>query len=342
MLKILDSLYEIEININKNIQYQFEFAEPILKIINDYIDPIYILNIWIPLVGAFNHKLLIQLAASLGIINTLSSVIKWCLPENRPLWWIKENANNYKYNFDNINIPAYSCDTSAGFPSTHAVAFTTFVCILVWRFVKSFLSSYDFVLYDKFLLIYAICSLISFVLWFSRLYFLYEFLHQCVMGSIIAVALLHVINRFSKFLLNLGKLKALMMVIGFGSIPISAYFTMLYMNIDPFWSVRMAFKWCADPSYLKHESTPVFTLCRDFGYLLGVALSCPLAKSYSNSSNNYRKRLPLLLTIEVLNFIIQFHTPKQYGRFIFVGYEFLRNCLHSFLLLFLLPKFVKK
>lgn len=162
------------------------------------------------------------------------------LPENRPIWWIKENADNYKYNFLDIKIDAYTCDTSSGFPSTHAVAFTTFVCILVWRFVKSFLSSYDFVLYDKYLLIYAICSLLSAILWFSRLYFLYEFLHQCIVGSFFAVAMIHVFNGYAKGLLNLGKLKAILVVMGLGLIPISVYFAMLYLDIDPFWSVRMA------------------------------------------------------------------------------------------------------
>ncbi|XP_065356361.1 glucose-6-phosphatase 2 [Calliphora vicina] len=335
----LTSLYEFEININKNVQKQFFNLEQTLRNINDYLDPIYILNFWIPLVGAFNHKLLIQLTASIGIINTLASVIKWCSPEYRPIWWLKENADNYKYNFKDIQIDPFSCDTSAGFPSTHAAAFTTFVFVLVWRLVKSILSSFDFMLYDKYLLIYAIASLLSAALWFSRLYFLFEFLHQCILGSLFAVGLIHIFNRFSTSLLSLRKLKAVLVVFGLASLPISAYFGMLYMDVDPFWSVRMAFKWCADPLYLKHESTPVFTLSRDFGYLLGVALSCPLFKSYDNTANTYRKRLPVLCCMEILNFAIRSYTPKQYGRFMFVAYEFLRNCLHSFMLLHLLPKF---
>ncbi|XP_037809509.1 glucose-6-phosphatase [Lucilia sericata] len=335
----LNSLYKLEIDVNKYIQEQFSNGETILRNINHYLDPVFILNIWIPLVGAFNHKLLVQLVASIGVINTLATVIKWCLPEYRPIWFISENLKSSKYDFNDITIDPFSCDTSAGFPSTHAVAFTTFVFIVVWRFVTSFLSSYEFVVYDKYLLIYAIASSISTVMWFSRLYFLYEFLHQCIVGSLFAVLMIHILRRYSLSLLSFGKVKAMLLVIVLGCIPISAYFGMLHWDVDPFWCVRTAFKWCPDPMQLKHESTPVFTLCRDFGYLLGIALSSPLAKSYYNSNHNYRKRLPALICMEIFNYIVQSYTPKEYGRFAFVAYEFLRNCFHSFMLLTMLPKF---
>ena len=60
--------------------------------------------------------------------------------------------------------------------------------------------------------------------------------------------------------------------------------------------------------------------------------------SYTNTGSNYRRRLPVLVIIEIFNYLTYTYTPKQQGRLIFVAYEFVRNCGHSFALLTVLAK----
>uniref|UniRef100_A0A1A9ZHS1 Uncharacterized protein n=1 Tax=Glossina pallidipes TaxID=7398 RepID=A0A1A9ZHS1_GLOPL len=72
---------------------------------------------------------------------------------------------------------------------------------------------------------------------------------------------------------------------------------------------------------------------------MGVALSAPLFKRYECSDSRI-KRLPLILSVEIVNYWARLETPKSRGRFIFVAYECLRNLLHSFTLLTVLPKLI--
>lgn len=138
-----------------------------------------------------------------------------------------------------VNYDLQSCETSGGFPSSHVMAFTVFAFVLIWRFVKFITNRMNFLSYDKHMLTYAIVLALSTLLWISRLYFFNEFLHQCILTSWLAIALLFVIKRLSNILLHLSKFEAFLLVIFYGLVPISVYFAMLFMDMDPFWSVRM-------------------------------------------------------------------------------------------------------
>lgn len=139
-----------------------------------------------------------------------------------------------------IKTDTFSCDTNAGFPSANVTAFTVYALIVVWHLAKTVLPrSFHFLIIDKYLLVYATVLLLSGFVWLTRLYFLYEFLHQCLMASVMGFVVLELLIRFSMSLLTAGKLKALILVVVFSLVPIAAYYVMLYLDEDPFWSVRM-------------------------------------------------------------------------------------------------------
>lgn len=126
-----------------------------------------------------------------------------------------------------------------------------------------------------------------------------------------------------------------------------------------------AFKWCSEVTLMRHEAGPIYVLFRDYGYLLGVALSCPLLEryvkptmntyivvilhtyyfvyifSYKNNNGSVYKRLPAILVLIVLNYTALQNTPKHLGRWIFLIYELGRNCIHSYTLLSIFPKIFK-
>lgn len=125
-----------------------------------------------------------------------------------------------------------------------------------------------------------------------------------------------------------------------------------------------AFKWCSEVTLMRHEAGPIYVLFRDYGYLLGLALSCPLLEryvkpiistyivvilnlyfvyifSYKNNNGSVYKRLPAILFLIVLNYTALQNTPKHLGRWLFLIYELGRNCIHSYTLLSILPKICK-
>lgn len=64
------------------------------------------------------------------------------------------------------------------------------------------------------------------------------------------------------------------------------------MNVEHFCSIRLlhfknhffffvrfpflqAFNWCKDPYFIKPETTPIYAMVRDFGFLFGLILCSP-------------------------------------------------------------------
>ncbi|ALC39817.1 CG15400 [Drosophila busckii] len=174
-------------------------------------------------------------------------------------------------------------------------------------------------------------------MWLSRLYLATEFMHQCVLGSCLAYVAFRHRQRYLLQLYAWPRCRAIMMIILLGCLALAVYFIKLRLQLDPHWSVRQAFKWCPEPTYMRHEASPIFLLSRDLGYLLGFALALPLAANNSRS-NCLMRRLVVIGTLAIVNHMLQAYTPKQFGRFAFLAYEFSRNALYSLMLFKFLPR----
>ncbi|XP_017460783.1 PREDICTED: glucose-6-phosphatase 2-like [Rhagoletis zephyria] len=328
----LAELYHVELLTVQWLQNVLTPVEPALLLLSEHFKPAKLMDVYVPLVGAFNHQLLVRLVGALGVINVISSLVKWSMPANRPYWWIRE------YNESSV-LQQYhgTCETTAAFPSSHCLSFTTFFYLVVlfllppcWRRLK--LSTRHLSAICRALVILsATCMSLS------RIYLAAQFPHQCFASCFGAIAALHAFDRYSDNLYTLSRFRAVLIVFCGSIFPVVIYLGMLRLDLDPHWSVRMAFKWCMDPAQMRHEESSIFVLGRDFGYLMGVVLSAPLYKRYENKTVIV-KRLPILFVLEMLNHYARLETPKSYGRVAFVGYEFLRNAMHSFTLLTILPK----
>lgn len=92
---------------------------------------------------------------------------------------------------------------------------------------------------EKYILTHGLVSLPLGLVWCSRFYFLTEFLHQCIAGSLFAIAGVHCFHRYSSCLMKLSRWMAVITVAGASLIPLSIYYAMLHLGADPHWSVRM-------------------------------------------------------------------------------------------------------
>ncbi|XP_034099543.2 glucose-6-phosphatase catalytic subunit 1 [Drosophila albomicans] len=331
-------LLNAELHINEWVQEHLSLAEPLFRFISVYLEPGTLFNVLIPLMGILSQGLLTQLLYMITVVSTVSSLEKWIYPELRPLWWLRELYANGNRNAIRSGIALQShdlsCETSGGLPCAHSMSLMAFLVIL-----SSHLSLSSGCRNRK-VLLYSIvgCCMIS--VWLSRLYLATEFLHQCLLGSYIAISTLSNIDRHSDYLRSRRRIHLVAIVLLLGSLATAVYFIKLRLGFDPHWSVRQAFKWCPEPTYMRHEGSPIFLLTRDLGNLMGVALSVPLELKPRKSSLS--RRFGGILIVEIFNHILRLYTPKQHGRFAFLAFEFSRNALHSLTLIKILPKLIKE
>lgn len=193
--------------------------------------------------------------------------------EDRPYWYVRENE------LQELVQNRLTCETTSGYPSKHVMSITGFLIILGYfccRELGRFLNEVESNVCKKLITFGQYFLVISMGL--SRVYFGCHFLHQCAAGGFLALVVLYGIRYNGWRVYSVGKVAFVGTVICLASFVISIYYTMVLLDYDPHWPVRMAFKWCSNPEFLKHESTPIFSLCRDFGSILGTALSAPLIR----------------------------------------------------------------
>ncbi|XP_022218908.2 glucose-6-phosphatase 2 [Drosophila obscura] len=320
-----------ELRINELVQERLSFGDPLWRFFTVYLEPGFLFNLLIPMCGIYSQALLTRLLFAVGLASTLNSFFKWILPEQRPLWLLREMyASSVRYPSPVVALESHplSCETTAGMPCAHSMSFTVFT-LTIWMFLYAQSR-------QRWLKGTVVPGLI-FCMWLSRLYLATEFLHQCVLGTFIGMQAMDALNQNADYLWSRSRRWAVTGVFLLGGLSAAVYFVKLSLDVDPHWSVREAFKWCPDPSYMRHEASPIFYLVRDLGILMGMALASPLSELDTKNASVWRRCI-VLVVLELFNFGMRWATPKQNGRFAFLAYELFRNALHSLLLLKYIPK----
>ncbi|XP_023160513.2 glucose-6-phosphatase [Drosophila hydei] len=330
-------LLNAELHINEWVQDRLFIAEPVFRFVSVYLEPSNLFNVLIPLLGVCGQDLLTHLVYALSLVSAVSSFEKWIYPEWRPLWRLRELYANQHAIRPGIALQSHdlSCETSGGLPCGHSMAWTALLMVISMHLPitrRSFASR---------LTMYIMIGCCMLCMWLSRLYLATEYLHQCLLATYIAISLLSSCQRHLNYLYAQRRFWPVLMVLLLVYLAISIYFIKLHLEIDPHWSVRQAFKWCPEPTYMRHESSPIFLLARDLGNLMGVAIALPVDQ-LRNYDSKCSHRFVGIAIVEILNYILRLFTPKQHGRFLFLAYEFMRNALHSLILVKLLPKLLHR
>ncbi|XP_055387092.1 glucose-6-phosphatase catalytic subunit 1 [Condylostylus longicornis] len=323
---IYDGFLGHELSLVHSLQTKFEQLEPLFEFVSEELHPDVIATYVVPLLGLYSMDAMVKYLYGMGVIMLSTSVLKWIVHEDRPYWWCREK------DLPSISQHRLTCETTSGIPSGHSAAIVA-LSYLILAYLSSGYRN----------LIYFPLGILCLIMFMSRIYFGCHFLHQCIIGGMIAYGGIKYIlePQMWQFLLETGKKFHIIILIATGLFTLWSYVIMMYTNIDPHWSVRMAFKWCRDPMYLSHTSSPVYSMLKDFGYMMGVALSAPLIKSASTEVNPYMS-VPITLFILIANTFLKVYTPTQSGRFAFVSYAFFRSLFFTFSLLTIMPKLAMK
>lgn len=139
----------------------------------------------------------------------------------------------------------------------------------------------------------------------SRMFFACHFFHQCVLGSCFGITISQFLQhrKINRFITEMHRAKALFVGFSVFILCISVYYAHFALARDPQWAVKKvnflyegnkfnetmfdnnfsfqkAFNWCKDPYYIKPETTPIYSLAREFGLMFGLILCSPQAKRY--------------------------------------------------------------
>ncbi|XP_075774531.1 glucose-6-phosphatase 3 isoform X3 [Pelodiscus sinensis] len=198
----------------------------------------------------------------------LNVLAKWFLFGERPFWWVYESGLHSKENVLLRQFPV-SCETGPGSPSGHCMI----TGAALWPIVSALMalasrhSSSRLVKFAPFM----VYVLLLLAVGLSRIFILAHFPHQ-VLGGIVAGAALGWVlaarvpeERELSFYIATS-LALLLSAAGL-------YGGMRALGTDMDWSIHLATKWCLNPAWIRVETRPFASLCRDTALALGLGLA---------------------------------------------------------------------
>ncbi|XP_046681969.1 glucose-6-phosphatase 2 [Homalodisca vitripennis] len=303
-------------------------------------DPGYAMSILFPVAASVNTPLGADILVVTVAAEWLNTLLKWLLMEDRPFWWVRE----YGTGAPELRQTPLTCETSPGSPSGHVMGFAALLYALLRWAIANFINKSSELTHNQkkrrrqFLWGVVLVALVLVSL--SRVFVAAHFPHQCVLGALLGLMIGYVLtdqgpwclrnwwrgaSRFSLFCVSLTLI----------AISAGAYVLQLALGVDPQWSVRMAFKWCRNPEYVHVVTTPLFSLVRDCGASLGLAMASPI-KLRSDI-----KFYPVLGVTLVILMVVSLQFLKDLiptaNAVMFYVCQFSLHATLPFLLLFLVP-----
>ncbi|CAH2209469.1 jg19219, partial [Pararge aegeria aegeria] len=111
----------------------FTDLERYLELVNNLVNPHYVLEILFPLISIVDSVFASQLLLCITFGGWLSGLMKWWLLEDRPYWWVRETTFYSDSMRPWLMQTSQTCETGPGSPSGHSLtAASLFMLFLTW------------------------------------------------------------------------------------------------------------------------------------------------------------------------------------------------------------------
>lgn len=331
-------------NIFRPFLSSLEPHEQILFSVSHLADPGYAFSIMFPILSASNTLIAADVLMVSVMAEWCNAILKWILREDRPYWWVRETTL-YGNSYPHLKQTPLTCETGPGCPSGHVMNAAALLYVIISSFINY---------YTKRNVNENVKSLIRCVFWcvyifllglvsVSRMYMATHFPHQCMLGAILGFVIGRLFGKRGYYITDLWhnckKIKMLIFVALLTSITVVMYFGQKIFGYDPQWSVKMAFKWCENPTYVHVSTTPMYTLVRDLGIGLGIVSVTPVMRKIPKSN----KHNPMIGAACVLAYCMALHmaqsaVPTHDARLFYICHALLYSTM-PFVLIGFLPNF---
>uniref|UniRef100_A0A182TU90 glucose-6-phosphatase n=1 Tax=Anopheles melas TaxID=34690 RepID=A0A182TU90_9DIPT len=307
------------------VQDVFSQYEDFLAAVTKAFDPKVLFLSVIPVVAGLSTTLYSKLLLSVLLTEYANTIVKWILAEDRPFWWLNETKEFSSLNRPKIYQNELTCEPSPGNPSGHLMTSTTYLFV-IFSVLEEYLAKYG--RFARVSLRFVYYSTLFFIS-ISRMYFGCHFLHQCIFGILLGILMSKVClsHRLEKYIAKQSGKRRVGFVVLICLAMLSLYWAQKLLGIDPQWAVKMAFKWCEDPFYLKPTTTLVFSAIRLTGSLLALAVVGPIQKA---KPLNVKLSIPMVMAMMAFEWIALDFTPRNFGVVVYFLYSFLLYFLFTY------------
>ncbi|XP_075631539.1 glucose-6-phosphatase 3 isoform X2 [Balearica regulorum gibbericeps] len=264
----MDALHTAGIRFAEVLQSGPPWLEKFWISVTSLADPKCVFTVCFPLAYFLDRKVGVSVLW-IGLVSEwLNVVLKWFLFGERPFWWVHESGFASKEPVTLRQFPV-SCETGPGSPSGHCMIMgaalwplvTALTALAAGRSRRLAVRLSPCGAYALFLLAVGL----------SRVFVLAHFPHQVVGGILAGVVLGWGLQARTPTDHAPGFFVATALALLLGSLALHSLVIATGIDID--WSIRLATKWCSDRAWLRLDTRPFASICRDTGSALGLGLA---------------------------------------------------------------------
>ncbi|CAK1548826.1 unnamed protein product [Leptosia nina] len=346
-----EHLYALGVSCIQFIQYWCSDYAPFFEQVNNFYNPNNVLEVLFPVVSFLDSVFASQLLLVTSFGGWLNCVLKWIFLEDRPFWWVRETDYYAGSTRPKLLQTSQTCETGPGNPSGHtATAASVLVLAIMWISHicndRKWNSAYwKYAMYPLF-----VSQLLSVML--ARMYIATHFPHQCLLGALVGAFIAPALCIFvsDPYIWHYGwyaketARRAVQYHMGCAvsaiTVALITYHTLMFYDIDPHYTVKLAFRWCEQPDNIHVSTTPLFALVQCTGALLGWASF--VTPAVARFRHDTYKRSFIISAFSTLSITYGLHYLEaaipRHSVPIFYGLNFVLNVAKPLLYLRVLPE----
>ncbi|CAG9794219.1 unnamed protein product [Diatraea saccharalis] len=346
----MDQLYALGVSCIEFIQDWFADSEDYFEVVNNLSNPHYVLEYLFPLVSILDSVFASQLLLCMSFGGWLNAVMKWWLLEDRPYWWVRETSFYESSHRPRLRQTGQTCETGPGNPSGHTTTAAA-VLLLASMWIAHVMNDRKcYVWWWKYISYPLFAAALGSVM-LARMFIATHFPHQCILGALVGSFLAPALCIYvsDPYIWGYGKHSArdtkraiywhVFSAVVTILISVVTYGSLVLCDMDPQWTVKLAFRWCEYPDSIRVSTTPMFALVQSTASLLGWALSVTPAVAKYRHYTKDRSLIISALATTILLFgarYLEENIPKE-SAFKFYALNFVLSAFKPFLFLKLSP-----
>ncbi|XP_070837376.1 glucose-6-phosphatase catalytic subunit 1-like [Chaetodon trifascialis] len=200
-------------------------------------------------------------------------MLKWLLFGERPYWWVQETGYYGNASQPMIKQFPMTCETGPGSPSGHAMGAAAIYYTIMSSLIAAVLKKEGHQI-RKWCVRVSLWTLfwcVQVCVCLSRVFVAAHFPHQVIAGVVIGILVAESVSRNQK-MYKAGLCSYLLTSLLLLSLALLLYLCLRLVGVDLLWSVEKAHSWCQRAEWVSVDTSPLASLFRNAGTLLGLGL----------------------------------------------------------------------